>query len=60
MQSDRVASSLETKAVPGSAWASMKALNLGLTLVFHSLRALGLLQDQPRGCLFAAWVASGV
>jgi len=41
MQSDRVACALETKAASGSAWASMKALNLVLTLQFYSLRAPG-------------------
>jgi len=41
MQSDRVACPLETRAAPGSAWAFMEALNLVLTLLFYSLRALG-------------------
>jgi len=41
MQSDRVAGALETKTASGSASASMKALNLVLTLLFYSLRAPG-------------------
>jgi len=41
MQGDRVTCALETRAASGSAWASMKALNLMLTVLFYSLRALG-------------------
>jgi len=41
MQSDRMACPRETRAASGAAWASMKALNLVLTLLFYSLRALG-------------------
>jgi len=41
MQSDRAACALGTKAPPASAWASLKALNLVLNLLFYGIRALG-------------------
>ena len=41
MQRDRVPCAIETRAASGPGWRSMKALDLVLTLLFRSLRALG-------------------